>query len=63
MELPVTVFILDAILSFDISYQAEPALYNLRIFAEGSLIVIFLIKLDFKLGTTPDKVCSPLLAN
>jgi hypothetical protein len=38
-------------------------LYNLRILAEGSTIVVLLIKLSFKLRATLYKVCSLLLAN
>jgi hypothetical protein len=43
------IIILDTILSFNISYEAELALDYLRILAEGSLIVILLIKLYYKL--------------
>jgi hypothetical protein len=43
------VVILDAILGFNIGYEAELALDYLRILAEGSLIVILLIKLYCKL--------------
>ena len=38
-------------------------MYNLRILAEGSTIVVLLIKLDFKLRATLYEVCSPPLAN
>ncbi|KAF1923093.1 uncharacterized protein M421DRAFT_36278, partial [Didymella exigua CBS 183.55] len=34
----VHVFILDAILGFDVGYQAKPALQNLRILTESSLL-------------------------
>jgi hypothetical protein len=43
------VVVLDAILSFDIGYEAELALDYLRILAEGSLVVVLLIKLYYKL--------------
>jgi hypothetical protein len=43
------VVVLDAILGFDIGYEAELALDYLRILAEGSLVVILLIKLYYKL--------------
>jgi hypothetical protein len=38
-------------------------LNNLRIFAEGSTIVVLSIKLSFKLRTTIYEVCSLVLAN
>jgi hypothetical protein len=43
------IVVLDAILSFDIGYEAEPALDYLRILAEGSLIVVLSIELYCKL--------------
>jgi hypothetical protein len=43
------VIVLDAILSFNIGYKAELALDYLRILVEGSLIVVLLIKLYYKL--------------
>jgi hypothetical protein len=48
----VRVVVLDAILSFDVSYKAEPALYNLRILAEGSLVVVLAVKDCFELLLT-----------
>jgi hypothetical protein len=45
----IRVFILDAVLSFNVSYQAKPALNNLRILAERSLVIILAIKLHYKL--------------
>jgi hypothetical protein len=43
------VVVLDTILGFDIGYEAELALDYLRILVEGSLIVVLLIKLYYKL--------------
>jgi hypothetical protein len=43
------IVVLDTILSFNIGYEAELALDYLRILVEGSLIVILLIKLYYKL--------------
>jgi hypothetical protein len=51
------------ILSFYILYKAELALYYLRIFIEGSLIVILLIKFNFKLRATLNKGYSLVLTN
>jgi hypothetical protein len=45
----VYIVVLNTILSFSILYKAELALHKLRIFIEGSLIVILLIKLRLKL--------------
>jgi hypothetical protein len=45
----VYVVVLNTILGFSILYKAELALHKLRIFIEGSLVVILLIKLCFKL--------------
>ena len=59
----VRVVILDAILGFDIGYQARPALDQLRILAEGSLVVVLAIELDCKLRATFDERASPVLAN
>lgn len=36
-------------LSFSILYKLELAVYNLRILAEGSLVIVLLIKLNCKL--------------
>ena len=46
-----------------ILYKAELALDYLRIFTEGSLIVILLIKLYYKLSATLNKYTSLVLAN
>jgi uncharacterized membrane protein len=51
----VCVVVLDAILSFNAGYKAETALYNLRIFVEGLLVVILAIKDYFKLLLTQNK--------
>ena len=37
---------------FSILYKAELALHKLRIFTEGSLVVVLLIKLHLKLWAT-----------
>jgi hypothetical protein len=58
----VGVFILNAVLCLCVLYQLEPASNGLRIFAQGSLIVILSIELDFELGSALDKVGSLLLA-
>jgi hypothetical protein len=49
------IIIWDTIFSFYILYKAELALYYLRIFIEGSPIVILLIKFNFKLRVTLNK--------
>jgi hypothetical protein len=48
----VRVVVQDAILGFDVRYKGKPALYNLRVLAEGSLIVVLAIKDCFKLLLT-----------
>ena len=45
----VHVVVLDPILGFGILYKAELALHKLRIFTEGSLVVVLSIKLHLKL--------------
>ena len=57
------VLIKDAVLGLCILYKSEPALYNLRILAEGSLIVILAIEFDIELRVTFNKGCSPVLAD
>jgi hypothetical protein len=54
------VVVLDAILSFNISYKAKLALYNLRILVESLLIVILAIKDYFKLLLMQNKRTSLL---
>ena len=56
-------FIQDAILGFGILHKTDPALYNLRIFALSSSIVILPNKLDFELWPTLDERAGPVLAN
>jgi hypothetical protein len=51
----VGVLIKDAVLGLCVLYRSKPALYNPRILAEGSLIVVFAIELDFELRATFDK--------
>lgn len=48
-------------LSFHILYKLEPASNNLRIFAEGSLVVVLLIELDLELWLALEKGASPVL--
>ena len=48
----VHIVVLDPILGFSILYKAELALHKLRIFTEGSLVVVLLIKLHLKLWAT-----------
>ena len=50
-------------LSFSILYKLEPALYNLRILTEGSLVVVLLIKPNIKLWPAVDEVRSLSIAN
>jgi hypothetical protein len=50
-------------LSFYVLYKLELVLYNLRIFAESSLIVILAIKFNLKLRATFNKGYSLVLAN
>ena len=61
------VLIKDTVLGLCVLSKSELALYNLRILAEGSLVVIlaieFDIKFDLKLRATFDEGCSLLLAN
>ena len=45
----VHIVVLDPILGFSILYKAELALHKLRIFIEGSLVVVLSIKLYLKL--------------
>jgi hypothetical protein len=54
----IDILIKDTILSLYILYKSKLALYNLRILAESSLIVIFIIKLNFKLRVIFNKDCS-----
>ena len=57
------VLVKDTVLSLCVLYKLKPALYNLRILAESSLVVVLTIKLDFKLRATFNEGCSLVLAN
>jgi hypothetical protein len=59
----VRVIVQDAILGFNVRYKGELALYNLRVLAEGLLIVILVIKNCFKLLLTQNKCASLVYAN
>ena len=50
-------------LGFGILHKPEPALYNLRILTEGSLIVVLAIKLHFELWMTRNERTGLVKAN
>jgi hypothetical protein len=51
------------VLSLYIVHKLELVLYNPRILAESSLIVVLVIKINLKLRATFNKGCSLVLAN
>jgi hypothetical protein len=59
----VGILIKDTILSFYVSVKLELVANNLVVLIEGSLIVVLLIKLNFKLRGTLYKGCSLVNAN
>ena len=56
----VRVFILDAILGFDVGYQAIPALQDRGILTEDSLIVLLAIELECELWLALNKRTGPV---
>jgi hypothetical protein len=59
----VHVFIKNAVLCFHVVYKQKSVSDYFRIFAEGSLIVVLSIELNFELWAMLDKGCSPVVAN
>jgi len=57
------ILINDTALGLYLLHKSEPALHNLRILAESSLIAMLAIKFNLKLRATFDEGCSPVLAN
>jgi hypothetical protein len=57
------IFILDAVLRLCILHKLEPPSNNLRILAQGSLVVVLAIELDSKLRLALNKCTRPVYAN
>jgi hypothetical protein len=57
------IFIQDAVLHLCVLYKLEPLLNNLRSLAQGSLVVVLAIELDFELRLALNKCTSPVYAN